>query len=590
MIDNIFQWGYNKNLDETSTVIRRYHNYLDVMLRKVSDLIPKGKGALMLHKKYTEASGYYFEITTKRLADVNQALKAKSGYRYKVEGREFEMTHETFRSIRTTKDKARQNVLSDDLEEISEVLEKEQKSLRPKICQVYTDFLFTLVQNYEELQNQMSRFVAELDFYKTAAQTSLQYNYCCPTLQPDQPSFVRVIKMRHPLIEQINLDTTYIPHDLQLGTHYQPIANQSTTNQSTTNQSTTNQSTTNQSTTNQSLTKSIPNMNGMLLYGANACGKSSMMKAIGINVILAQSGLFVAADQFILSPYSQILTRILGNDNIHRSLSSFAVEMTELRGILSRANPSSLVLGDEICHSTETYSGVALVASGIVELLEHQGAQFIFATHLHQLTELPEITNLPDLGIYHLRVNFDRERHHLTYDRTLHPGSGDALYGIEVARAMDLPERFLTHANRIRQQIVNQSEQILSPTPSRYNARRYGDECEICQERKDDWHHIAFQCTADENGFIGHFHKNHDRNLVPVCKSCHQRIHSNDPHDQIKINGYKITSEGIKLDYSMPQPATKSLAKPSTKHDLVVTQKLKTEPPRPTLQLNFRRK
>ena len=57
------------------------------------------------------------------------------------------------------------------------------------------------------------------------------------------------------------------------------------------------------------------NKDGILLFGTNACGKSTLMKAVGLNVVLAQAGLFVAASSFKFTPYTQIFTRILNNDN-----------------------------------------------------------------------------------------------------------------------------------------------------------------------------------------------------------------------------------------------------------------------------------
>ena len=62
---------------------------------------------------------------------------------------------------------------------------------------------------------------------------------------------------------------------------------------------------------------------------------------------MAQAGFFVPCSSFEYSPYSSIFTRILNNDNIFRGQSYFAVEMSELRGILLRANEK--LLGDELC-------------------------------------------------------------------------------------------------------------------------------------------------------------------------------------------------------------------------------------------------
>ena len=84
---------------------------------------------------------------------------------------------------------------------------------------------------------------------------------------------------------------------------------------------------------------------------------------------MAQSGMFVPSSKFTYHPYKQIMTRICGNDNIYKGMSSFVVEMTELRNILQRANNNSLIIGDEICCGTEPISGIAIVSSAINELI-----------------------------------------------------------------------------------------------------------------------------------------------------------------------------------------------------------------------------
>ena len=104
-----------------------------------------------------------------------------------------------------------------------------------------------------------------------------------------------------------------------------------------------------------------------------------------------------------LRPFHRIATRILNQDNLWAGLSSFAVEMSELREILAVADSHTLVLGDELCAGTESISGTAIVAAGI-EFLHKVGARFVLATHLHDLMKLQVITGLNALRIWHLHV------------------------------------------------------------------------------------------------------------------------------------------------------------------------------------------
>ena len=77
---------------------------------------------------------------------------------------------------------------------------------------------------------------------------------------------------------------------------------------------------------------------GMIIFGTNGVGKSSINRSVGISIIMAQSGMFVPCTEFVYKPYQSIYTRILGNDNIFKGLSTFAVEMCELATILNNCD------------------------------------------------------------------------------------------------------------------------------------------------------------------------------------------------------------------------------------------------------------
>ena len=266
---------------------------------------------------------------------------------------------------------------------------------------------------------------------------------------------------------------------------------------------------------------------GVLLYGTNAVGKTSFIKSIGIAVIMAQAGLFVPCTTFEYSPYKYIFTRILGNDNIFKNLSTFAVEMSELRTILRLADQNSLVLGDELCSGTESISAVAIFVAGIQTLYEKQ-CSFIFATHLHEIIHYDEIqcTNLK-----HMSVIFDRVKNTLIYDRKLKEGPGNNMYGLEVCKSLNLPEDFLKLAHDIRIKYNPQYGSVLSLKPSHYNSKKIVGLCEQCNIKMGtEVHHIHFQKEANADNIIVKdttftFHKNHLANLMTLCEKCHQTIH-----------------------------------------------------------------
>lgn len=381
----------------------------------------------------------------------------------------------------------------------------------------------TTIKGFQKQIMAAIHFTAQIDVVVSSIICAQKFRYCKPKVMEGK-SFISSKQIRHPIIEQIN-NSIYTPHDIDFGVD---------TNAQT----------------------------GMLLYGFNASGKSSLMKAIGVNLVMAQAGLFVAAKKFRYSPYTNIQTRILSNDDLQKGMSSFAVEMSELRGILSRANDSSLILGDEISRGTESISGVAIVAAAILELVKKE-SHFLFATHLHQLAELKEIKKLSSnspslsaqvcrqddpsrfaqLGIFHLSVERDLKTGVLVYKRDLQPGCGDSLYGLEVARAMKLPQEFLDRAMIIRKEILNEREFIGKSCV--YNAEMFLTTCGVCQEEAVEVHHIRPQKEADSDGYIDHFHKNKLRNMVGLCTACHKKV----TFGKIIIKKWVETSEGMVLKW-----------------------------------------
>ena len=267
--------------------------------------------------------------------------------------------------------------------------------------------------------------------------------------------------------------------------------------------------------------------NGVCLFGTNAVGKTSLIKSIGMNIILAQSGFYTASSSFIYSPYTQLFTRILNNDNMFKGLSTFAVEMCELRTIIKMANKNSLILGDELCSGTENISAISIFIAGL-KTLHNNESSFIFATHFHEITNMSHVHNLKKLQMKHLSVYYDTELGSLIYDRKIKDGPGESIYGLEVCKSLMMPDDFLLDAYEIRKDYLKQKD-ILDSTKSSYNAKKIKKKlCEICKTNNAaEIHHLQYQKNANNNNYINDFHKNHNANLISICIDCHNNIHDN---------------------------------------------------------------
>ena len=392
-------------------------------------------------------------------------------------------------------------ITSPQIKELCDAMKNSKEALYDAITEYYkifTDKFLNISNNLPDIVN----FVANLDLLQCKCYLADKYNYCKPIIDNNSDqSFIDIKGLRHPLIEHIQTKEIYVTNDISLG----------------------------------------KNENGILLYGTNAVGKTSLIKAIGLSVIMAQAGLYVPCESFIYKPYEYLFTRILGNDNIHKGLSTFAVEMIELRTILKLANKNSLILGDELCSGTESDSALSIFAAGL-EVLHNVGSSFIFATHFHEVASYSEVSNLSKLSMKHMSVTYDKANDILIYDRKLKDGPGQSMYGLEVCKALDLPQHFLNRAHEIRMKYNPQFEQILNEKSSHFNAKKIKGNCELCGKKGSEVHHLQHQQNADEKGNIGGFHKNHLANLLTVCDECHDKMHqTGKQHKRVKTSkGYKL--------------------------------------------------
>jgi DNA mismatch repair protein MutS len=241
--------------------------------------------------------------------------------------------------------------------------------------------------------------------------------------------------------------------------------------------------------------------------------------------------MYVPCTSFVYAPYHSILTRIIGNDNIFKGLSTFAVEMSELRTIFQICDPYSLILGDELCSGTETQSAISIFVAGIQKIYANKSS-FLFATHLHEIVEYEEIQCLERVKLKHMSVVYDKERDELVYHRKMKDGSGDKTYGLEVCKSLGLPRDFMEAAYEIRNKYhTNHCPSVLSLKTSKYNASKIVGICEKCgKKRGTEVHHVEPQKKAGADGYIltpnATFHKNTLANLKTLCEACHRKEHT----------------------------------------------------------------
>ena len=263
-----------------------------------------------------------------------------------------------------------------------------------------------------------------------------------------------------------------------------------------------------------------------MLYGCNSTGKSVFTSSVPLAIIMAQAGMWTAG-KLKFKIFNRIITRLSGQDDIIKGHSSFIVEMLELRTILRNADKNTLVIGDELCRGTESLSGTALLISTL-EFLRDTKSCYIFSTHLHNVAGNPHIKILVDnesLNIYHLESTYDEASGELIYNRKLKPGAGESIYGLEVAKSLDMDSKFITRAMNIRKELLGEPLSIINPRKSNFNDN-LKDKCVICESRVNlHEHHIKEQSLADDQGLIGSIPKDAGYNTVTLCEDHHRQLH-----------------------------------------------------------------
>ena len=504
-----------KMLEEFDTIMRHIENILSsVTSSSQSRFVSLG----LLDKE-----GYYISLSKNRWSMIETTFLQST-----IDLSDSNLTCKDF-SIKKLTNSVK--ITSEYTDYLSDKIMRNKSKIVHLVKERFIQLQLTFERRYTLLFERIIRYVSDLDVAVSSAKIAQMYNYARPMIidSRDDENFLQIMALRHPLIEIQERQGIYIPNDIIMGERsYMDLPYPDTV----------------------MLDVAVHdghNINGVLLYGINSSGKSSLMKSIGISVLLAQSGFFVPASAMKFSLFESVFTRIVSQDNLSKGLSTFAVEMLEMKNIFNRATEHSLILGDEISHGTETLSGVAIVASAIIKLAKLNSI-FLFATHLHQLATMKEVRSLKNVVDLHLSVEYNEIEDKLIFNRILQAGSGSSVYGLEFAKSLHMDNDFLENANKIRKRLANdfdELELLAKKRTSKYNKDLYVTKCVICGAIADDVHHISNQSLADKAGFIGHFHQDHRSNLIPLCKQHHREIHDG----KMSIKGFLMTSNGLELEF-----------------------------------------
>ncbi|MBE2266920.1 MAG: DNA mismatch repair protein MutS [Anaerolinea sp.] len=291
-----------------------------------------------------------------------------------------------------------------------------EKRIFEELCQAFCESADRLLNT--------ARALAHLDVFLSLAEVAVREGYSRPTLTEDDLLIIK--DGRHPVVEQMLEDGgRYIPNDTRFDTMSRVH----------------------------------------IITGPNMSGKSTYIRQVAIITLMAQIGSFVPADEATIGMVDRIFARIGAQDEIHAGYSTFMVEMVETARLLSGSSHRSLLILDEVGRGTSTYDGLA-IARAVIEYIHNHprlNCRTLFATHYHELTELPNI--LPRARNFNVGVSEQGDE--IVFLHKVLPGGADRSYGVHVAQLAGMPRPVVERARELLKQLESGGHNFESPAQKR---------------------------------------------------------------------------------------------------------------------------
>jgi DNA mismatch repair protein MutS len=270
--------------------------------------------------------------------------------------------------------------------------------------------IFNRIRSAVEKNNaaiqRVAGFIARLDCLLNFAEVADLNDYCRPEINSD--GHIHIEAGRHPVIEKMITAERFVPNSIRLDNNQNQI---------------------------------------LIITGPNMAGKSTILRQVALQVLMAHMGCFVPAKSASICVTDRIFTRVGALDNLSQGQSTFMVEMQETANILNNSTTQSLVIMDEIGRGTSTYDGLS-IAWAVAEYLHEIhgcGVKTLFATHYHELTDLA--LTKPRVKNYNIAVKEWNDE--IIFLRKLVEGGTNRSYGIQVARLAGIPGGVLKRAKKI---------------------------------------------------------------------------------------------------------------------------------------------
>lgn len=317
----IIKAGWSEELDHW----RGLHDNFNQILSEYEAEEREKTGISTLRVKYTNAAGYFIEVSKGKLGAVPA---------------HFIMRRALVNGDRYTTERLQQ--LEAELNESSTKILELERDLFVEIRSSLAKYIPYLLQVADEIAN--------TDAAASFAQAAIEHNWVRPEIE--ESTHFEIKDGRHPVVENHLPTGEFVPNDALLSAG----------------------------------DETIPSF--ALITGPNMAGKSTYLRQNALIALLAQTGSFVPASRARLGIVDRIFCRVGASDNLAKGESTFLVEMTETANILHAATKKSLVIMDEVGRGTSTEDGLAIARAVSEYLLDTIGCKTFFATHYHELSRM----------------------------------------------------------------------------------------------------------------------------------------------------------------------------------------------------------
>jgi DNA mismatch repair protein MutS len=379
--------GYSPELDQVKSASHNGQQWMAEMEQRER----RRSGISNLKVGYNKVFGYYIEVTNSNLnrvpADYIRKQTLSTGERF----------------------------ITPDLKEHETLILNAQDRIGKLESELFAQLRAEIATSASERILNTAHALAVIDVYLSLTEVAAQNNYCRPQL--NEGDTIHIVAGRHPVIEQAQTETPFIPNDVQLSNADAQI---------------------------------------LIITGPNMAGKSTYLRQVALITLMAQIGSYVPAEAATIGLVDRIFTRIGAQDDLATGQSTFMVEMVETANILHHATPRSLVILDEIGRGTSTYDGLA-IARAVIEYLHNNkrcGARTLFATHYHELVEIARM--LPRIRCMNVAVTEEGGKVILLHK--IVPGGADKSYGIHVAQLAGIPRPVIHRAEEILAQLEQKGD------------------------------------------------------------------------------------------------------------------------------------